>query len=85
MTELVPPIRSAAEMLPHSAWAAEMPHLTEHAAEWLRALPLERARLRGEARSLAMPAFHPSGIGRLAQVAGRVIGAAACLLSCLGD
>jgi ubiquinone biosynthesis protein len=75
MTE--PPIRSAAEMLPQSAWAAEMPRLPERAAEWLRTLPLERARLRGEARSLATPAFHPSGIGRLAQVAGRVVGAAA--------
>src|SRR5437763_1456446 len=68
---------SAAEMLPHSAWAADVAGLSEQAGEWLRALPAERARLRGQARVLATPALHPSGIGRVAQVAGRVIGAAA--------
>jgi ubiquinone biosynthesis protein len=77
MSEVVPPIRSAAEMLSHSAWVAEVPGLAEQVDEWLRSLPAERARLAREARPLATPALHPAGIGRLAQVAGRVIGAAA--------
>ena len=73
----MPPIRSAAEMLPHSAWAAEVPGLREQVDEWLRSLPAERDRLGREARALATPALHPAGIGRLAEVAGRLIGAAA--------
>src|SRR5437764_7501077 len=77
MTDVVPPIRSAREMLSHSAWAEAVPGLIAQTEEWLHALPAERARLRGEARNLATPAPHPAGIGRLAQVAGRIIGAAA--------
>jgi ubiquinone biosynthesis protein len=77
MTDLVPPIRSAAEMLTHSAWAEVVPGLVEQTRDWLQALPAERARLRGEARKLATPALHPAGIGRLAQMAGRLVGEAA--------
>src|SRR5947208_6773958 len=64
-------------MLPHSAWVEGIPGLEEQTEQWLRALPHERARLGRQARALATPALHPAGIGRLAQVAGRVIGAAA--------
>src|SRR5947209_2863663 len=64
-------------MLPHSAWAAAVPGLTQQAETWLRSLPAERDRLAREARALATPALHPAGLGRLGQVAGRVIGAAA--------
>jgi len=77
MSDVVPPIRSASEMLPYSAWAAEIPGLPFAVDEWLHTLPKERERLRREARALATPALHPAGIGRLAQVAGRIIGAAA--------
>jgi ubiquinone biosynthesis protein len=77
MTEIVPPIRSAAEMLPHSAWVADAPGLAGAAEAWLQTLPVERGRLQREARALARPALHPAGFGRLAQVAGRLIGAAA--------
>jgi ubiquinone biosynthesis protein len=64
-------------MLPHSAWVAAVPGLREHADEWLRSLPARRAKLGRHARTLATPALHPAGIGRLAEVAGRIIGAAA--------
>src|SRR5947208_2920246 len=64
-------------MLPHSAWVEGIPGLEEQTEQWLRGLPDERARLGRQARTLATPALHPAGIGRLAQVAGRVIGAAA--------
>ena len=77
MSDVVPPIRSAAEMLPYSAWAAEIPELPFEVDEWLRTLPKERERLGRESRALATPALHPTGIGRLAQVAARLIGAAA--------
>ncbi len=77
MSDVVPPIRSAAELLPYSAWAAEIPGLPFAIDDWLHTLPKERARLGREARALARPALHPAGIGRLAEVAGRVIGAAA--------
>jgi ubiquinone biosynthesis protein len=77
VSDVVPPIRSAAEMLPHSAWAAEVPGLPAAVEEWLRTMPDQRARLGRQARALATPALHPAGIGRLAQMAGRVIGAAA--------
>jgi len=77
MSEIVPPIRSAAEMLPHSAWVAEVPGLPDEAERWLRTLPAQRDRLARQARSLATPALHPAGIGRLAQMAGRVVGSAA--------
>ncbi len=77
MSDIVPPIRSAAELLPHSAWAAEIPGLPQQVEQWLDDLPAERARLLREARTLARPALHPAGIGRLAQVAGRIVGAAA--------
>ena len=77
MTDVVPPIRTAAEMLPHSPWAAEVPGLVDQSQRWLAALPVERRRLSGEARGLATPALHPAGIGRLAQVAGRLVGQAA--------
>ena len=77
MSDVVPPIRSAAEMLPHSGWVADVPGLDEQVDEWLQVLPTQRARLLRQARALARPALHPAGIGRLAEVAGRVIGAAA--------
>src|SRR5947208_15338314 len=64
-------------MLPHSAWVEGIPGLEEQTEQWLRGLPDERARLGRQARTLATPALHPAGIGRLAQVAGRIIGAAA--------
>src|SRR5437763_16239347 len=77
VSDVVPPIRSAAEMLPHSAGVTAVPGLREEVEAWLATLPAERARLQGEARALATPALHPAGFGRLAQVAGRLIGAAA--------
>ncbi|MBV9411611.1 MAG: hypothetical protein JO148_08445, partial [Acidimicrobiia bacterium] len=77
MSDVIPPIRSAAEMLPHSAWVGGVPGLSEQVDEWLGSLPPERARLARRARALATPALHPAGIGRLFEVAGRVIGAAA--------
>src|SRR5437588_640884 len=77
MTDAVPPIRSAAEMLPQSPWIAAVPGLGAEVETWLRTLPGERVRLQREARALATPALHPAGIGRLAEVAGRLIGAAA--------
>jgi len=77
VSDVVPPIRSAAEMLPHSAWVADVPGLAEQVDDWLRSLPPERARLVRRARRLATPALHAAGIGRLFEVAGRVVGAAA--------
>jgi len=77
VSDIVPQIRSAAEMLPHSAWVADVPGLQAAAERWLQTLPAERTRLQREARALATPALHPGGFGRLAQVAGRLIGAAA--------
>src|SRR5437763_7374962 len=77
MSDVVPPIRSGAEMLPHSAWVSAVPGLRDEVETWLTTLPAERIRLEREARALATPALHPAGFGRLAQVAGRVIGAAA--------
>ena len=73
----MPPIRSAAELLPDSAWAAEVPGLVDAAEGWLRVLPPERAKLERRARALAAPALHWAGVGRLAQVAARIIGQAA--------
>src|SRR5690348_8044099 len=64
-------------MLPHSAWVSEIPGLAEQVEQWLQALPDERGRVARRARALATPALHPAGIGRIFQVAGRVIGAAA--------
>src|SRR5437764_6911142 len=64
-------------MLPHSPWVAAVPGLEDEVETWLQTLPAERVRLQREARALATPALHPAGIGRLAQVAGRIIGAAA--------
>src|SRR5438067_5989947 len=64
-------------MLPHSPWVAAVPGLEDEVETWLTTLPAERIRLEREARALATPALHPAGFGRLAQVAGRVIGAAA--------
>jgi ubiquinone biosynthesis protein len=81
VSQVVPPIRSASEMLPYSTWAAEMPGLPFAVDEWLHTLPKERERLRQQARALATPALHPAGIGRLAEVAGRVIGATAAWAS----
>src|SRR5947209_19084132 len=63
-------------MLPHSPWIAAVPGLADEVETWLQTLPGERVRLQREARALATPALHPAGIGRLAQVAGRVIGSA---------
>jgi len=77
VSDVVPPIRSAAEMLPHSPWVAAVPGLEDEVETWLQTLPAERVRLQREARALATPALHPAGIGRLAQVAGRIIGATA--------
>ena len=73
---MVPPIRSGAELLEQSAWAAEIPGLVEQTRQWLVGLPIERRRLLREARGLAMPALHPAGIGRLFAMAGKVIGQA---------
>src|SRR5437764_82417 len=77
MSDVIPPIRSAAEMLPHSAWVEGVPGLAEHVEEWLQTLPARREKLGRHARTLATPALHPAGIGRLAEVAGRITGAAA--------
>ena len=77
MSDLFPPIRSAAEMAPQSAWVAEIPGLREQSERWLRELPAVRDRVQRQARALATPALHPAGIGRLLAVAGRVIGQAA--------
>jgi ubiquinone biosynthesis protein len=77
VSDVVPPIRSAAELLPHSAWVAEVSGLVDAADEWLRTLPAERDRLARQAKALATPALHPAGIGRLAEMAGRVVGSAA--------
>ena len=62
MTNIVPPIRTAAEMLPHSPWAAEVPGLVAQSNRWLAALPVERRRLSAEAGRLATPALHPAGM-----------------------
>ncbi|MBV8160508.1 MAG: AarF/ABC1/UbiB kinase family protein [Acidimicrobiia bacterium] len=77
MSDVAPPIRSAAELLPHSAWAAATPGLGTQVDAWLTTLPVERARLGRQARALATPALHPAGLGRLAQVGGRLMAAAA--------
>src|SRR4051794_35576478 len=77
MSDVVPPIRSAGEMLPHSPWVGDMPGLRAQVQDWLETMPAERVRLARQARAMAAPALHPAGIGRLLQVAGRVIGAAA--------
>src|SRR5437764_4614630 len=77
MSDVVPPIRSAGEMLPHSPWVGDMAGLRAQVEDWLETMPAERARLARQARAMATPALHPAGIGRLAQVAGRIIGAAA--------
>src|SRR6476646_2700724 len=73
MSDLFPPIRSAAEMLPHSAWAAEIPGLREQAEQWLREFPSVRTPIERKARALATPALHPAGVGRLLSVAGRLL------------
>ena len=76
--EAAPPaLPEPGELLAQSKWVREIPGLHAEAQRWLEFAPGHRAGLEMRARSIATPGMHPQGFLRLAETAGRTIGAAA--------
>lgn len=71
---------SAADLAADSVWLGEVPGLRQQAAQWIAAGPARRAQLAARAAVLTQPLPHPSGVGRIFEMAGRVAGAAGTLV-----
>jgi len=75
-----PSAPDSAQLAGASAWLGGYPGLRADALEWLARAPGRRAELARQAAALTQPLPHPSGVGRLFEMAGRVAAGAGTLV-----